>query len=119
MAAADNLSLTPISGNLLDPTAVAGGQERVDPLFQSAELRIERIVSNRYQSPAGFWYDQDDDEFVVLIAGEATLEFSGGNSRVMNAGDWVLIPAHVPHRIAHTDAGTVWLAIHAQKRVRS
>ena len=78
-------------------------------------MRIERIVSTGQASPPGFWYDQPDDEFVVLLAGAARLCFEDGDVTLdMKAGDWVEIPAHVRHRVERTQADppTVWLAVH-------
>jgi cupin 2 domain-containing protein len=82
-------------------------------------VRIERIVSTGQESPPGFWYDQPDDEFVVLLAGAARLRFEDGDVTLdMKAGDWVEIPAHVRHRVESTQADppTVWLAVHRSHR---
>lgn len=78
-------------------------------------VRIERIVSTGQSSPDGFWYDQEWDEFVLLVAGSATLQVDGEGDRPLSPGDWVLLPARTRHRIAATAAGgpTVWLAVHA------
>lgn len=78
-------------------------------------LRIERIVSTGQSSPDGFWYDQEWDEFVLLVAGAATLQVEGGDDRLLFPGDWVLLPARTRHRVAATAVAepTVWLAIHA------
>ena len=68
-------------------------------------MRIERIVSTGQASPPGFWYDQPDDEFVVLLTGAARLRFEDGDVTIdMKPGDWVEIPAHVRHRVEF-DAG--------------
>ena len=77
-------------------------------------VRIERIVSTGQISPDGFWYDQDWDEFVLLVAGTATLQVEGAGDRVLTPGDWTLLPARTRHRVAATALGepTVWLAIH-------
>ncbi|PWC77803.1 cupin domain-containing protein [Azospirillum sp. TSH64] len=78
-------------------------------------VRIERIVSTGQSSPDGFWYDQEWDEFVLLVAGSATLQVDGEGDRPLSPGDWVLLPARTRHRVAATAAGgpTVWLAVHA------
>jgi cupin 2 domain-containing protein len=89
--------------------------ELVEVLVEQAGVRIERIVSTGQASPPGFWYDQPDDEFVVLLSGAAILCFEEGDSRLpMAPGDWVEIPAHVRHRVEQTDPErpTVWLAVH-------
>ena len=81
-------------------------------------MRIERIVSTGQTSPPGFWYEQTDDEFVVLLAGAARLRFEAGDVAVdMKPGDWVEIPAHVRHRVEATQSEppTVWLAMHRRR----
>jgi cupin 2 domain-containing protein len=88
--------------------------ELVETLAGGDALRIERIVSRGQASPDDFWYDQESDEFVLLIKGAAELEFED-RTEVMNAGDWLLIPARCRHRVKWTapDEATVWLAVHA------
>jgi cupin 2 domain-containing protein len=81
-------------------------------LFEKTSIKIERIVSESYSSPAGFWYDQDEDEWVVVVRGKATLEFEGGELVRMQEGDYVTIPRHVRHRVQQTDPKTIWLAVH-------
>jgi cupin 2 domain-containing protein len=100
-------------------------EEQIDRLVEGASVRIERIVSTGQASPPGFWYDQPDDEFVVLLTGAARLRFEEGDVTVdMKPGDWVEIPAHVRHRVEATlaESPTVWLAVHhwsADLQVRS
>ena len=81
-------------------------------LFENHAVKIERIVSQSHSSPRGFWYDQDEDEWVMVVRGEASLEFEGGELVRMNAGDHVTIPRHVRHRVQQTDPNTIWLAVH-------
>lgn len=89
--------------------------ELVETLAGSRGVRIERIVSRGHSSPEGFWYDQEEEEFVLLISGAAELEFEEG-SEVLNSGDWLLIPAHCRHRVKWTapDEATIWLAVYGQ-----
>lgn len=93
------------------PDARAG--EIVERLAGGATARIERIVSHGQTSPAGFWYDQDEAEFVVVLAGTARLEFADGEIVEMAAGDWLDIAPHRRHRVAWTDPDRpiVWLAV--------
>ena len=86
--------------------------ESFEPLFEARGVRIERIVSHDHASPEGFWYDQAEDEWVMVAAGEAVLEFEGGVRRSLRPGDWVVLHAHVRHRVAATFGRTVWLAVH-------
>ena len=100
-----------LTGNGTADDAAPGG-ETVSTLFARHGARIDRIVSNRHASPPGFWYDQNEDEWVMVIEGSATIGFDDGSTHLLFTGDWVAIPAHVRHRVVRTDAHTVWLAIH-------
>lgn len=87
--------------------------ELVDVLATSENVRIERIVSTGHASPEGFSYDQDENEWVVVLKGSAKLSFDDGEQRTMRSGDHELIRAHRRHRVewTSTDEPTVWLAI--------
>lgn len=98
--------------NLLHHLPVSLPEELVDVLAAGKGMRIERIVSTGQQSPEGFWYDQEEHEFVLLLAGEAVLEFED-RKQPLGSGDWLLIPAHCRHRVVYThpEQPTVWLAV--------
>ncbi|AHB06838.1 cupin [Pandoraea pnomenusa 3kgm] len=95
-----------------DPAAA----EQFDRLIDRPGLRVERIVSTGQTSPPGFWYDQPQHEWVVLLAGSAGLAFadSAGDTLVLRPGDAVTIAPNRRHRVEWTAQGetTVWLAIH-------
>ncbi|TVR64704.1 MAG: cupin domain-containing protein [Gemmatimonadales bacterium] len=96
-----------------DPAQPESGGERVDVLAESGAIRVERIVSSGHASPEGFWYDQDEAEWVALLAGEAILRFQDPDEEVhLRPGDHLLIPAHRRHRVEWTTPGerTIWLA---------
>ena len=89
--------------------------ELVEHIFLADTIRIERIVSRGHCSPKGFWYDQDDNEWVVLIKGSAELRFEDHhNPIIMNPGDYIHIEKHQRHRVERTnpDQETIWLALH-------
>ena len=94
------------------PTGVDG--EAFTTLFENSAAKIERIISHSHQSPPGFWYDQADDEWVIVLRGSAALEFAGGELVELNPGDYLSIPRHVKHRVARTSAETIWLAVHTK-----
>lgn len=71
---------------------------------------IEQIVSSERTPPQD--YLQDHDEWVVLLAGGATVDIDGESFELCQH-DWLLLPALVPHRLVRTEQGTVWLAVHA------
>jgi cupin 2 domain-containing protein len=90
-------------------------EEQVTTLVKRPFLRIERIVSTGQATTEGQWYDQDDDEWVMVIKGSARLRIEGETEdRVLGEGDYVLLPAHRRHRVTWTQAHapTIWLAVH-------
>jgi cupin 2 domain-containing protein len=100
--------------NLLSPLPDAAATEPVDTLLTRPGLRIERIVSHGQASPPGFWYDQAEGEWVLLVTGAAGLRFADEiEARSLGPGDWVDIAPHRRHRIDWTDplAPTIWLAV--------
>jgi len=99
--------------NLLFPLPDARAVERVDELLTRPGLRITRIVSFGQASPPGFWYEQDEGEWVLLLAGAARLLFADeAEARLLRPGDCLDIAPHRRHRVEWTDPGaaTVWLA---------
>ena len=103
------------ASNLLDNLPADLPEELLTTILQADGLRVERIVSHGHVSPLGFWYDQDDNEWVVVIEGSAAIEFDGQPEPVeLRRGSFLTIPAHARHRVAWTDPtkNTIWLAIH-------
>ena len=94
-------------------------EERFEELVRGSRFRLERIISTGHITPAGQWYDQDHDEWVVVLRGAARLRFEHEAELVsLRPGDYLLIPAHCPHRVEWTDPSepTVWLALHFTPR---
>lgn len=103
--------------NILSALPESLPEELFQTLVESGSVRIERIVSHGHATPEGEWYDQELDEWVLLLTGSAGLLFEGEQSpRRLEAGDCLLIPAHCRHRVAWTDrrVRSVWLAVHFQ-----
>ncbi|MFM8525691.1 MAG: Nif11 domain/cupin domain-containing protein [Cyanobacteriota bacterium] len=101
-------------GNLLSGDCPPEGLERVQVLLVQPELRLERIHSCRASSPKGFWYDQPELEWVLLLRGSARLQFADESEpRDLSVGETLLIPPHRRHRLLETDGppGTIWLAL--------
>jgi cupin 2 domain-containing protein len=86
--------------------------ELVTKLLDTADVRIERIISHGHASPADFWYDQPQHEWVIVLKGSARLQFEDGMVE-MKPGDFINIPAHKTHRVDWTtpDEPTVWLGV--------
>lgn len=100
-----------VRGNLFDGEAPASG-EHFEVLAKLRGTTIERIVSSA--SPGLDLYDQAQDEWVVLLRGRAQLELRT-ETLELSAGDFILIPAHTPHRVLSTSAGALWLAVHVER----
>ncbi|MDZ4782088.1 MAG: cupin domain-containing protein [Planctomycetia bacterium] len=99
--------------NLFDDVPDTLPAELVEVLARGDGVRIERIVSRGHVSPEGFWYNQDEDEWVVLLQGAARLRFEDQEIE-LRPGDNLHIPARRRHRVEWTspDQPTVWLAVH-------
>lgn len=88
-------------------------EEYFEPLLTGAHgLLVERIVSYGHSTPDGTWYDQDKDEWVVILEGEAVLAYEDGTTRALRKGDHVFLPRHLKHRVAYTSSPCIWLAVH-------
>ena len=108
-----------VATNLFHDLPTSLPDELIETLLQTAHVRIERIVSTGQSSPEGFWYDQDVGEWVILLRGEATIDF--GNEigmRRLYPGDYIFIPAHQKHRVVATSnkQPTVWLAVFVKEK---
>lgn len=106
--------MSTIPGNLFDAVVRNASEERTAELLARPGVRIERIVSTGQSSPPGFWYDQDWDEWVLLVSGAAALAFADDAEPCrLRPGDHLLIPAHRRHRVAWTDPAqpTIWLTV--------
>ncbi len=89
-------------------------KEFLDVLLQNENIRIERIVSKGHTSPASGWYDQEDNEWVLVLEGSGTILFEDGREVTMWKGDFLHISAHAKHKVSWTDPDrqTIWLAVH-------
>ncbi len=91
-------------------------EELIETLTAGKGARIERIVSRGHVSPEGFWYDQPQSEFVLLVAGGARLRIEGEQGVIaLEPGDYLQLEAHQRHRVEWTDPScdTIWLAVHS------
>lgn len=97
--------------NLLYPLPGTLGEEVFSEILRHESVRIERIVSDGHASPEGFWYDQPEHEWVLLLEGKAGIEFADGQQLDLSRGDTLNLPAHTRHRVLYTARPTIWLAI--------
>jgi len=94
--------------NLFDTSTPETG-ETFTTLFHNKNVKIIRIISSDRIEPV--IYDQDEEEWVAVLEGEAVMELDGERI-TLKRGDTLLIPAHTPHTVLETQKGTVWLAVH-------
>lgn len=89
-------------------------EEVFETIFLKDGLKIERIISKGHTTPKEQWYDQDSNEWVILLEGEAILSFEDSEDVKLSTGDYINISAHKKHRVSWTtpDKETIWLAIH-------
>ena len=110
-----NDTIKATSGNFFSGIPHVIHDEVFDTILSSDHCEIQRIISKGHKSPSGYWYDQERNEWVMLLRGAATLKFKNGNKNIkMMPGDYTLIPAHCKHRVEWTDPDveTIWLAVH-------
>jgi cupin 2 domain-containing protein len=91
-------------------------EEAFETILNNDNFKLEKIVSSGQSTPPGEWYDQEGDEWVIMLTGSAGLSFEDQRGiKVLKPGDYLLIPAHTIHRIEWTDSKekTTWLAIHS------
>jgi cupin 2 domain-containing protein len=100
--------------NIFDDLATRLDEEEFTAIIETAHIKIERIVSTGHHSEEGFWYDQADHEWVLVLQGSGVIEYEDGRMIELNVGDYVNIPTHQKHRVKETSQSepTVWLAVH-------
>lgn len=88
-------------------------EEIFETLIKNEKIKLERIISNRQITPKGKWYDQDNNEWVMLLKGEAKIKFKKTNSTIhLKEGDYLNIDANIKHRVEYTSQDALWLALH-------
>ena len=102
-----------IVNNLLQPIPTDLSEEVFETLVTGSNIKIERIISKGHSTPDGDWYDQNQDEWVMVLQGHGILEYESGKTQEMKAGDSVNILKHCKHRVKWTDPNqeTIWLAV--------
>lgn len=87
--------------------------EIIEIVFKSDSIRIERIISQGQSSPENFWYNQSENEWVIVLEGKAMIKFEDESIVTLHKGDYLYIPAFKKHRVEWTDPNqlTIWLAV--------
>lgn len=89
-------------------------EELFESILSNDKILIERIISTGQTTPPGEWYDQDKDEWVILLQGEAVISYEDNSQIQLTPGDYLFIPAHRKHRVEYTSIlpPCIWLAVH-------
>ena len=95
--------------NIYNYTQPKEGEEVIETLLDKEDITINRIISNKVVD--GEWYDQDEDEWLVLVSGEATLVFEDKEVALLK-GDTFYIPQHRKHCVKKTSEDALWLTVH-------
>ena len=101
--------------NIFYKISDAFSDEIFQTLLETETIKIERILSSRQSTPPDRWYDQEHNEWVILLKGRARLLLEGDSNPIeLHPGDYLNIPAHQRHRVEWTDPNqvTIWLAVH-------
>jgi cupin 2 domain-containing protein len=111
-----NLGMCLTMQNIYELPPVLDQLEKFEPIVSGKNIQIERIISTGQTTPSGQWYDQELDEWVILLQGEAELSYADDTRIRLKAGDYLLIPAHTKHRVEYTsiEPACIWLAVHGQ-----
>jgi cupin 2 domain-containing protein len=102
-----------MTGNIFDALPADVSTEVFEDIVRTPHVRIERILSKGHSSPEVGWYDQDENEWVIVLDGSGSILFEDGREVVLNKGDYLNIPAHSRHKVLWTDKKglTIWLAV--------
>ena len=98
--------------NLLTNVPTSIPDEIFETIISTPNIKIERIISKGHKSEPDFWYDQDQPEWILILKGEARLQFEAQTIHLV-PGDYLNIAAHQKHRIDWTtpEEETIWLAV--------
>jgi len=101
-------------GNIFETIPKEMDDEKFESLIESGAVKIERIISKGHTSPKEGWYDQDQDEWVIVLRGPATIMCENAEPINLSEGGYINIPAGTKHKVIWTDPEieTVWLAVH-------
>lgn len=99
--------------NFLMDLPFSSADEIFESIVERDDIKIERIISEGQATSEGYWFDQDQHEFVLLLKGKAQLSFEDDQPVVLNPGDYIIIPAHKKHRVEWTSKieKTIWLTV--------
>ena len=99
------------TGNIFELPEQLPSEELFEALLEHEKILIEKVVSSGQVTPPGDWYDQEQDEWLIVLQGEGELSYEDGSRIKLNKGDYQFIPAHQKHRVEYTstEPPCIWL----------
>jgi cupin 2 domain-containing protein len=94
--------------NLYNQISPDENTEVFTTLFQNDSIKIESIRS--WLKTPGEIYNQEQDEWVILLEGEAELEIDN-QIIILKKGDNFLVPKHTIHRVLSTTKNALWIGV--------
>jgi cupin 2 domain-containing protein len=101
--------------NIFESISGVPGTEDFLTLLESGYVKVQRIVSHASATPENEWYDQAHSEWVLVVRGQAALEFEDGERIALKEGDHLTLPPHRRHRVQETGPETIWLVVHVEE----
>jgi len=103
-----------MANNIYEDIQPNSDKEQIHVILKNKNIIIERIVSYGFPTPDGFWYNDANNEWVLVLAGEAEIEYKDGRKIKLKAGDYLLIPSHEEHRVSYTstEPNCTWLCLY-------
>ena len=110
----DEMVTTETAGNIYNSIPNDLTDEIFETIVQNNNIKIERIISNGHTSPESGWYDQEENEWIMILKGDAIITFEDNIEIKLNEGSYLNIPAHTRHQVNWTSQQkeTIWLAVH-------
>ena len=95
--------------NIFDVKKINKTKEIVEILKKNENVRIEKIISTGQTTD---WMEQEEEEFVMLIQGEAIIEYEN-KTQELRARDTVIIKKNEKHRVVYTSKNPccIWICI--------
>ena len=88
-------------------------EELFENILSKDSIQIQRIISKGHVTPKDEWYNQENNEWVIVLQGEAILSFENSDDVKLKSGDYINIKAHTKHKVSWTipNEETIWLAV--------
>ena len=89
-------------------------EELFEDIISTENIKIERIISDGHSSPKEGWYESEQNEWVIVLEGDAILTLESGENITLKRGDYYNISAFTKHKVSQTSKSekTIWLAIY-------